>query len=179
MSLTWSEVGKDLHGLDIPHLQLHGEESEPIFGSSRETHCPNDEGSGLILLLLSDVSSKVTRVRQTFCSDAPKHPPEPPAVTCSVKAFLDNCIVLLFTLELCAGKTTPVSHAASGRTLNSTCDSAELRAGGSYFGPQCYSLTQSQWEGFSRCIWAANTFCCQQQRKFLEVMKRNSKTVPV
>lgn len=145
MSLTWNErnwieVGEDMHGLDIPHLQLHWEESEPVLGSLRETHCPSEEGSGLIFLLLSDVSSKMTWVGQTFCSDAQKHPPESPSVTCSIKAFLNNCIFFLFIPELCAGKTNIVSHAASGRTLNSTCDSVELGAGGSYFGPQCYSV---------------------------------------
>lgn len=138
--MNWIELGKDMHGLDIPHLQLHWEESEPSLWSLRETHRPNEEGSGLIFLLLSDVSSKMTWVGQTFCRDAQNHPPGWPAVTCSVKAFPNNCVFLLFILELCTGKTNPVSHAASGRSLNSTCDSAELRAAGSYFGPQCYRV---------------------------------------
>lgn len=74
LEINWTEVGKDMHGLDIPHLRPHGEESEPKLGSLRETHCPNEEGSGLIFLLLSVVSSKLTWVGQTFCSDAQKHP---------------------------------------------------------------------------------------------------------
>lgn len=33
----YSEKPHKCHCLDIPHLQLHGEESEPIAGSLRET----------------------------------------------------------------------------------------------------------------------------------------------
>lgn len=169
LELNWS--GKRHAWLRHPLLQLRGEESEPILGSLRKTHCPNEEGAVLIFLLLSDVRW----AGQAFYSDAQKHPPELPAV---LKLFW---IVLFSVYPWAVGrKINPVSHAASARILNSTWDSAELRAGGSYFGSQCYRVFY--WVNgkvFCRCIWAVNTFCCQRHRKFLEVMRRNSKTVVV
>lgn len=154
LEMNLFEVGKGI--LDIPHLQLRWEKSEPILGSSTETHCMSGEGSGLTFLLFSDANSKVAwggkhlawvrrSTHQTYCQGRGL---EYPAVPCSIKTAMNNSISELFILDLCAKRMKHfISLAGSGRTRRFTAatpwQSAGWVAGLRYFGPQCCSLLKS------------------------------------
>lgn len=120
LEMNLFEVGKGI--LDIPHLQLRWEKSEPILGSSRETHCMSGEGSGLTFLLFSDANSKVAwggkhlawvrrSTHQTYCQGRGL---EYPAVPCSIKTAMNNSISELFILDLCAKRMKHFISLAGG-----------------------------------------------------------------